>query len=134
MCDSIYILHEDLFRFGNSTSPRLTNIRTGEVLLKKVDETTIIVANGQGLSANNQFGMDQNAKLPADEMLTGWVWVISKGTDLPKGLKIIEDKRRKGHFFITPTQNMPLKNFVNLLLHLEKMCQKHQKIPKKKTG
>ena len=134
MNEELYILQEDLFRFGNSTSPKLTNLRRGEVTLFTLHDVATILANEQGISTHNSYGMKKNARKSDTKKLTGWVWRIPTGTSLPDGLKVVKDKKNKGHFLICPTHNMPLQQFVGLLDSLSLECTKLHKISLKKTG
>lgn len=114
--EDLYFAPEDLFRLGNSTSPRLSNVRRP----KDIDTTELngilmVIANGKGISLSTK---DRIEKTP----MSGWVWKVTKGTPVPQGLKLIND--REGHYSICPVANMPLDEFKGLLSKLAIRCQK----------
>ncbi len=106
---TFYICPEDVFRLGNATSHRLTNIRERDVDLTKVNEITVVIANGLGVSVFNEEGL-------AEKDMSGWVWQFNVSTPMPPGLKLINDRR--GHYAIAPTVNMPLDKYKGLLEEL----------------
>lgn len=114
--EDLYFAPEDLFRLGNSSGPRLTNVRRP----KDIDTTEfngilMVISNGKGISLSTKARIE---KTP----MSGWVWKISKGTPVPQGLKLIND--RAGHYSICPAANMPLDEFKGLLSKLALRCQK----------
>lgn len=74
-----------------------------------------MIANGKGISLSTK---DRIEKSP----MAGWVWRISKGTQMSHGLKLLND--RPGRYSICPRSNMPLNEFVGLLSRLAMKCQK----------
>lgn len=54
--------------------------------------------------------------------MSGWVWKIGKGIQMPVGLTLIND--RLGHYTVCPTSNMALDEFIGLLSKLALKCQK----------
>jgi len=58
--------------------------------------------------------------------MSGWVWHISKNIPLPKGLKLVKDKRH--HYCVAPTKNMPVDKYKGLL---EEMALRAKRIYKK---
>lgn len=114
--EDLYFAPEDLYRLGNATGARLTNIRRPRDLdTMQMNGVTIAISNGKGISL---FTKDRIEKTP----MSGWVWRISRGTQLPFGLKLIND--RHGHYSICPISNMPLDEFSGLLSKLALKCQK----------
>ncbi|GAB2198643.1 Tse2 family ADP-ribosyltransferase toxin [Sessilibacter sp. MAH4] len=114
--EDLYFAPEDLYRLGNSTSPRLTNVRRP----KDIDTTlingiTVVIANGKGVSLSTKERLE---KTP----MSGWVWKIAKGSQIPTGLKLLND--RPGHYGICPISNMPLDEFIGLLSKLALKCSK----------
>ena len=72
----LYFAPEDLFRLGNSTGPRLTNVRRP----KDIDTTELngilmVISNGKGVSLSTKERID---KTP----MSGWVWKIARGTPM----------------------------------------------------
>jgi hypothetical protein len=122
--DLLYLLVEDLFRLGNSTSPKLTNIRPRDVdCFKRDDEVLMIRANGKGISLFNQARMESSG-------LHGTIWMIPTGTQMPEGLGIYPDPTKPGHFMICPVNDMPMHQFCVLLLELENDDNRCKKVGK----
>jgi len=119
--EKLYITQEDLYRVGNLSSPRLTNIRPNEINIRLLNGIKIIVANGKGVSLYNQNGLEKSA-------LSGWVWEIKQGSHIPFGLTLRAGKG--GHYLLCPMQNMPLSSYAGLL---EKMALTCHKVYKKKA-
>lgn len=117
---SLYISEEDLYRFGNSVSARLANVRPREITTIVVNGVEVIVANNNGVSVFNKEGLENTH-------LIGWVWEIKRGTSFPIGLKVVQ-RGSKGHHMLVPTHNMPLTQFVGLLeqvaIHSKRVFQK----------
>jgi len=114
-----YILPEELFRLGNSTSPRLSNVRSRDVDTIDINGIKVIIANGKGISVFDKFGINESP-------MSGWVWRFSPNTHPPVGLKMVQDKPH--HYCISPTQNMPIDKFKGLL---EEMALKATRVFKK---
>ena len=114
--EDLYFAPEDLFRLGNSTDPRLTNVRRPkDIDTMELNGILMVVSNGKGVSLSTKERIE---KTP----MSGWVWKITRGTSMPQGLKLIND--RKGHYSICPNMNMPLDEFKGLLSKLAVKCQK----------
>jgi hypothetical protein len=114
--EDLYFAPEDLYRLGNAQHPRLTNVRRPkDVDVFEINGIDVVVANGKGISLSTK---DHLEKTP----MTGWVWKIMKGTAMPSGLKLLND--RPGHYSICPVSNMPLDHFIGLLSNLALHCQK----------
>tara|TARA_B110000211_G_scaffold224034_1_gene274670 strand:- start:1199 stop:1588 length:390 start_codon:yes stop_codon:yes gene_type:complete len=114
-----YILPEELFRLGNASSPRLSNVRARDVDVTTVNGIKVIIANGKGISVFDIEGIN-NAPM------TGWVWRFPPNTQPPHGLKMVQDKPH--HYCISPTRNMPVDKFKGLL---EEMALKASRVFKK---
>lgn len=112
----LYLVPEDLFRLGNASNPRLTHVRRPkDIDTFEVNGITVAVANGKGLSLATKDRLDRSPS-------GGWVWRIPKGTPMPLGLKLLND--RPGHYSVCPTNNMPLDEYIGLLSKLALRCQK----------
>jgi hypothetical protein len=114
-----YIIPEEVFRLGNSTSPKLSSIRTRDVDTTTINGITMVIANGKGISVFDREGINQSP-------MTGWVWKFLPNTSFPPGLKLVQDKPH--HFCIAPTKNMPVDKYKGLL---EAMALKAMKVFKK---
>lgn len=120
--EKLYIAKEDLYRFGNNSSSRISAVRPREITVTVVNGIENIVANNNGVSLFNRIGLDETH-------LTGWVWEIKQGTHFPIGLKLIK-KGSKGHHMLVPTRNMPLSQYIGLL---EQVAMHGNKIFKKQA-
>lgn len=114
-----YLIPEEIFRLGNSNSPRLSNIRPRDVNITIVNGIEVIIANGKGISV---FDKQRINEAP----MSGWVWQFSQNTQIPIGLKLVQDK--KHHYCIAPIQNMPIDKYKGLL---EEMAMYAKRIYKK---
>lgn len=120
--EDLFFAPEDLFRLGNSSGPRLTNIRRPkDVDTIDMNGITMVISNGKGISLTTKERLEK-------AQMSGWVWKIARGTSMPLGLKLVND--RPGHYSIIPAGNMPLDEYVGLLSKLALKCQKVYK----KTG
>ncbi len=106
MKEEFYLIPEEIFRLGNSSSPRLSNVRPRDVITIKINEVTIVVADGKGISVFDKEGINQSP-------MTGWVWRFKPNTPFPFGLKLVQDKAH--HYCIAPVKNMPLSKYKGLL-------------------
>lgn len=55
-----FILPEELFRLGNSSSPRLSNVRSRDVDTIEINGITVIRANGKGISVFDKAGINES--------------------------------------------------------------------------
>ncbi|KHD06899.1 hypothetical protein PN36_03480 [Candidatus Thiomargarita nelsonii] len=97
----------DLYRFGNAKSPRLDHIRPlKDARLDDRNGVKYIIADGNGISVFSTF--DPKKKN---------TWKIPKGTPLPEGITLVEDKRlgHENHYMLAPTITMRLSTFLDLL-------------------
>jgi hypothetical protein len=105
---------EHIYRMGNATWPNFSEDRARkDLFIRRTDRGEVVAANGNGFSAFN-FLTDTMRK-PGQK-----VWRINRGTPLPEGLVLVEDRRpgNKGHFMLAPKQEMPLKKYLGLLEEL----------------
>jgi len=114
-----YIIPEEIFRLGNSNSPRLSNVRPRDVNTTIINGIEVIIANGKGVSVFDKAGINEAP-------MSGWVWQFSQSTHVPIGLKLVQDK--KHHYCIAPVQNMPIDKYKGLL---EEMAMHAKRIYKK---
>lgn len=119
--ENLYITQEDLYRFGNSESSRISNVKPREITTMKINGINNIVANGNGVSLFNKAGLEATH-------LTGWVWEVKKNTHLPIGLNLVKDEEGSlGHYMLVPNHNMPLNQYIGLLEKMAMCCKKTQK-------
>jgi hypothetical protein len=105
---------KDLYRMGNAQWPAFTEERARvDVVIATRDGIEMVTANGNGFSAFDH--LTDVMKKPGKK-----IWRIKRGSSLPLGLVLVEDKRpgHKGHYMIAPHQNMPLKKYLGLLEEL----------------
>ena len=119
-----YLFPEDVYRMGNSNTPRMSAIRKDEVSLIVINGVTVVVANNKGVSVWTKEGV-------IDKGLTGYAWLIKGGSAIPFGLKIVNDT--KGHYLLAPAKNMPLDTYKGLLEEMGMQCIKYLNIKKDGT-
>jgi hypothetical protein len=54
-----YIIPEDVYRLGNSESPRLSHVRARDVDTMVLNEIVIVIANGKGISVFDLEGITE---------------------------------------------------------------------------
>ncbi len=108
---------DDLYRFGNSTSPRLDHVREQDEVMYEQDGETWVRANGKGISL-----------VPKERAMQrgGWIWMLPKNTVMPLGLALHPD--RPSHVSLCATHDMPLHQFCSLLLQVAVHCKKVGKV------
>jgi len=104
-----FIVPEEVFRLGNSSSPKLAHVRPHDVRQTVINGITVVIANNKGISVFDKDGI-------ARTDMSGWVWKFAPSTPFPTGLKLVNDK--PGHFCIAPTSDMPLGKYKGLLEEL----------------
>lgn len=114
--DEFYIIPEDIYRLGNSSSPKFNFLRPDEIDIIDVNESPWVVANARGVSVYNKAGMDACT-------LTGWVWKVNSNITLPQGLVLVDDDI-DNHYVIAPDRNMPLSSYKGLLEQLLPFAEK----------
>jgi len=107
--NEFYLIPEDVYRLGNSESPRLAHVRSRDVDTTTVNGINVVIANGKGISV---FDLDAITHAPFE----GWVWKLAASIALPTGLKMVNDK--PGHYCIAPATNMPVDKYKGLLEEL----------------
>ncbi|MCA8036779.1 hypothetical protein LGM46_27810 [Burkholderia arboris] len=101
-----FLLSEDLYRLGNSTSPRLTHVRPRDITVVQINGIDVVQSNGKGISLFTADGIKHRP-------VAGWVWRFKQGTYIPGDLRIIPDG--KDHYVIAPLRSMPLDKYKGLL-------------------
>jgi len=67
----LYMLDEDLYRLGNSTSPKLHNVRADDVNTYERNGVVMVVANGKGISLITEARLKR-----IEKVATGYVWKL----------------------------------------------------------
>jgi len=114
-----YIVPEEIFRLGNSQSAKLSNVRPRDVSTVNIHGIEVIIANGKGVSVFDKEGINGSP-------MSGWIWCFSKNTQIPIGLKLVQNK--KHHYCIAPINNMPIDKYKGLL---EEMAMRSRRVYKK---
>ncbi len=117
-----YIFPEEVYRVGNSSSPKMTSLRVGEIDVYELKGVRMVVANGKGISVFTLDGL-------IGEGLTGYAWKFNKNTPIELGLKLIDDEKPE-HYTLAPTKNMLLDEYKSLLEKMGLKCNKYLKIKK----
>ena len=112
----LYWAPQDLYRFGNSASPRLDHMRSNDVDLYQENSVLHVRANGKGISLLTEKGAMGKP---------GWLWRIPQNTPLPDGLVLHHD--RPDHFSLCPDFDMTVEEYLERLRQLALCCQKVRK-------
>lgn len=119
--NDLYLMQEDLFRFGNSQEPRLTHLREGDIQTVVIGGVINVLPATGGISVCNREGL---SKRP----LFGHVWIIRNGTPFPPSLVLVPDPNDQTHFFICPRHLMTLADYkANLSLLARRTLYSHKK-------
>ena len=101
----------DLYRRGNLSGPRLTNVRIGkDVVTYHKGGTEWVAAYSGGVSTFSTRGPGQN-----------W-WFLPAGSDYPEELAVIND--HGNHYNWEPDVDLPLLDFIALLGSVEPAFRK----------
>jgi hypothetical protein len=119
-----YLFPEDVYRMGNAKTHRMSVIRQDEVITMEIKGVTIVIANNNGVSVWTKEGIIEKG-------LTGYAWLITTGTSLPTGLKLVNDT--PGHYMLAPVRNMPLDTYKGLLEEMGVKCEKYLQVKKDGT-
>ena len=114
--ENLFIVKEDLYRFGSASSSTMSKVRPREITTTEVNGILHIVANNRGISLFDKIGLEKSR-------LTGWVWELKRGTPLPVGLKLIKDNSSTGHHTLAPAHNMPVSQYIGLLEQVAVRCE-----------
>jgi hypothetical protein len=124
MARDYFLTEFDVFRLGNSNSPRLDHIRVPK------DITTFFVGPIEhvqpgiaGVSLMDEVGLQKRIEVARRAgSSVGHVWRIDRATPLPMGLVLREDPRDHSHLLLCPAVVMPVDKFRGLLLELAARC------------
>ncbi len=101
----------DLYRRGNASGPRMTQVRIGkDVLTYSAGGTDWVAARSGGVSTFSTLGPGRN-----------W-WVLPAGSDYPDDLIVVND--HGNHYSWEPNADLPLADFVTLLGSVEPAFRK----------
>ena len=122
----------DLFRSGNSSSPRLDNIRAQDVPIEDMrfstGEVKRMVRPDGGISTFDGYVAKPGVK---------W-WKIPKGTKLPETIRVVKDHYNKAmratHYSLRPARLMTLLEFSEGLRELAKSAVPMFTLPATGTG
>lgn len=118
-----YLLDEDLYRMGNSTSSRMDHVRNVDVDVYPINGILMVRANGRGISLGT---LEYLQKLQFE----GWLWKIPATAPLATGLLLRPDPNpaKQGHFFLCPASDMSMDKYRALLSELALRCERTQKL------
>jgi len=120
--EEFYIFPEEVYRIGNSSSPKMTALRVGEIDVYEIKGIKVVIANGKGVSVFTLKGLKE-------ERLTGFAWKFNKNTPIEVGLKLVDDEKPE-HYTLAPIKNMPLDEYKGILEKMGLKCSKYLKIKK----
>jgi hypothetical protein len=96
----------DLYRRGNTLSPRLTHVRVGKDILTSIHNgIETAQAHSGGISTFSSPGSGRN-----------W-WVLPAGTEYPDEISVIND--HGNHYSWEANVDLPLADFLALLATME---------------
>ena len=94
----------DLYRNGNSTSPRMDNVRPlkdgkGDIAIENREGVQWVEGGSGGISTFNRPRREKN-----------W-WELPEGSDIPDQLMVTADTSLPGHFLWEPDEDMTLADY-----------------------
>lgn len=98
-----------LWRNGNATSPRLDNVRDGDIVTWDYQGRTYVQAGTGGVSTY----ADGTPGYPTPGQ-KNW-WSLAAGSEISTFLNVVLDPAIAGHYLWEPAYNMPLARYVNAL-------------------
>jgi hypothetical protein len=119
------VFPEEVYRVGNSTSPRMSALRVGEVLTYELRGVRMVVANGKGISVFTLKGLKE-------EGLTGFAWKFDRNTPVEPGPVLIDNEKPE-YCVLAPARNRPLGEYKGLLEKMGPKCAKNLRIKKDGT-
>lgn len=87
----------DLFRIGNSTSPRMDHVRPQDVSAYEENDQSWVLPNSGGISTFSSQGRGRN-----------W-WKLDQGTQIPSDLTLVND--HGNHWAWEPSSIMPIEQY-----------------------
>jgi hypothetical protein len=103
-----------LYRNGNTTSPRLDNVRDSDVVKFKHDDEEWVRGRQKGIST-----FDATAKVTAKIFGPRW-WILPEDSAVVDGLYVLNDNEPPGHWLFQPDRDMPLATYIDLLRQQQK--------------
>lgn len=126
----LYMLDEDLYRLGNSTSPTLHRVRRHDVDTYERNGAVMVCANGKGISLISETRLKR-----IERVATGYVWKLPANFPMPPGLALNPDMdsvpKRGGlpeHYFLCPVSDMTLSEYTGLLSKLAHGLERMRKL------
>ena len=113
--EEIYLVN-DLFRIGNSQSPRLDKVRERDIEIIERNGESVVLPDTGGISAFNKI----------NPRLRGSWWKCPVDTFYPPELRVICDRERGGlrHYSIQPAFPMSLRLYRMKLLEFAENFEK----------
>lgn len=124
MAEHYFLTEFDVYRLGNSSSPRLNHVRVPkDIPTYFVGPIEHVQPGLAGVSMMSEEGLQKRIDVARKSgSSVGHVWRISRNSPLPNGLVLREDSRDRTHLLICPAESMPLEKFRGLLLELAARC------------
>jgi hypothetical protein len=124
MAEEYFLTEFDVYRLGNSTSPRLDHVRVPkDIPTFFVGPIEHVQAGMFGISLMDKAGLERRIEQAKRAGSTvGHVWRIARGVALPMGLAMREDPKDRTHLLLGPSTAMPIEKFRGLLLELAARC------------
>jgi hypothetical protein len=103
----------DLYRSGNTTSPRMDNVRVQDITQVTINNVVYVKSASGGISTST-----------TTTNLSTTVWKIPKGTSFPDTIKLNNDS--PGHYAWEPAAQMKLADFTSLMTGLNAKFVKNE--------
>jgi hypothetical protein len=117
--DEFLLFPEDVYRVGNSSSHKLSAVRSWEVDTMVINGVTVVIANGKGVSL-------YTIEKIIEKRLTGFAWKFNRGTRIVSDLRLVRDEPE--HYMLAPIRNMPVDKYKGLLEEMGLHCSKYYKV------
>jgi hypothetical protein len=124
MAEEYFLTEFDVYRLGNSSSPRLDHVRVPKDIPTFFVGPIEHVRPGMfGVSLMDGAGLERRiAQAKRTGSTVGHVWRIARTVAMPVGLVLREDPRDRTHLLLGPSTAMPVEKFRGLLLELAARC------------
>lgn len=124
MSKEYFLTEFDVFRLGNTSSPRLDHIRVPkDIPTFFVGPIEHVQPGLAGVSLMDEVGLQKRVEVARRAgSSVGHVWRIARATPLPMGLVLREDPKDRSHLLLCPAMVMPVDKFRGLLLELAARC------------
>ncbi len=130
----LYMIDEDLYRFGNATTSKLDNVRLHRNEVNTYDRNGVLMvrSDGKGISLITESRLA--SLIASGDMQGSYVWKIPPRFPIHPGLALFPDTDRlkpgqlPEHYFLCPQSDMPLSEYVGLLAKMALNFERIQRV------